>query len=181
MKKIKIFIAILVVGIILISGCIKPQLDVSDESKISECEKIKNQYQREVCYTRILTETNDPSICKKIENQSERNRCSKTVIQKIRDEIIPIREAAKFLWVHGHPSKTNVHITLPKGVREFSIHNHTIILQLWDGISVKEINVTIYHKVGLIAPEKFPISEGEYIVKLETTPEDSVKIEIEEE
>jgi len=88
-----------------------------------------------------------------------------------------LREAADFIYVHGHPSKTQINVYIPPNVEEVSIvDNKTINIR----VSVKDAYTDIYEMAkGTVVGDLSSMGrEGYYVLSVESNPDDTINVTV---
>lgn len=88
-----------------------------------------------------------------------------------------MREAADFVYVHGHPSKMQINVYIPPNVEEVSIlDNKTINIK----VSIKNAYTDIYDMAkGNIAGDISTMArEGYYVVSVESNEDNTINITV---
>ncbi len=50
-----------------------------------------------------------------------------------------IKEAADFIYIHGHPSKTRINVQVPSNIEDISIQNHVVKFRIYAGLGYTDI------------------------------------------
>lgn len=141
------------------------------------CEFIEDQKERYLCQAEVK---HDVKVCDNIGDRDYRRYCYARVLRvypRDAEQMVgQIEEGADFIYTHGHPSKMKIPIRMPKGVTEFSVHNHTINIKLGSKRQWMDVNGTT--KLELIPVGELPTAEGSYIIQLESTEDDKIKMEV---
>ncbi|MBM3308929.1 MAG: hypothetical protein FJY77_01620 [Candidatus Altiarchaeales archaeon] len=88
-----------------------------------------------------------------------------------------VREAADFIYVHGHPSKTQVNVYIPPNVEDVSIiGNRSINIR----VSIKDAYTDIYDLTkGTVVGDLSSINkEGYYVLSVESNPDNTINITV---
>lgn len=88
-----------------------------------------------------------------------------------------MREAADFVYVHGHPSKIQVNVYIPPNVEEVSvIDNKTINIR----VSIKDAYTDIYDivKGRIVGDVSSMAREGYYVVSVESNQDNTINITV---
>ena len=87
--------------------------------------------------------------------------------------VTELKEAADFIYVHGHPSKTQINVYIPSNIENISAVNRTIMIRLSVGDNYTDIySITKGNITGdfsNICPSA-RCHEGYYIINVESTP-----------
>jgi uncharacterized protein (UPF0333 family) len=87
-----------------------------------------------------------------------------------------IKEAADFIYVHGHPSKIRRSVSVPAGVENISIDGHVVRIQVSTGYQVTDIydvtkgNMTATEFLAFVCPPAGGCRQGTYIIDLQSMP-----------
>jgi|WetSurMetagenome_2_1015567.scaffolds.fasta_scaffold697688_2 uncharacterized protein (UPF0333 family) len=90
-----------------------------------------------------------------------------------------VKSAADFIYVHGHPSRTEVNVYIPPSIENFTLigpKNNTIVAR----VSVGDTFTDIYGVTkGQIYGELSPVNkEGYYIVRVESVSDSAINITV---
>jgi uncharacterized protein (UPF0333 family) len=88
-----------------------------------------------------------------------------------------MREAADFIYVHGHPSKTQLNVYIPPNIENaMVIDNKTINLR----IAIKEAYTDVYSipKGSVIGNLSMMRNEGYYLLSFESNPDNSINMTV---
>lgn len=91
----KTILLILVISLIILSGC---------KIKFAECEKIKDPFSRDFCYTDKAVEQKNIKICDSINDFSEKEACYSDIARETKDPSIcenKITKASEQDWCYG--------------------------------------------------------------------------------
>lgn len=87
-----------------------------------------------------------------------------------------IGESADFIYVHGHPSKTQINVYIPPNTEEMSIQHNTVNMRLSVGPSYTDVyTVTRGNLTGNLSAVTH---EGYYVFTVESTPRNVVNITV---
>ena len=90
-----------------------------------------------------------------------------------------IKEAADFIYVHGHPSKIRRSVSIPEGVENISIQDNVVRIKVSTSYSVTDIydvtkgNMTALDFLAFVCPNvggRVVCRQGTYIVDLQSMP-----------
>jgi uncharacterized protein (UPF0333 family) len=89
-----------------------------------------------------------------------------------------VRNAADFIYVHGHPSRTEINVYIPPNIENFSIlsSNNSIRATVSVGDSYTDIYEVTKGKIygDLTSATK----EGYYVLRVESTSEDAINVTV---
>jgi len=89
-----------------------------------------------------------------------------------------VKAAADFIYVHGHPSRTEINVYMPPNIENFSIldTNNSIMVR----VSVGDTYTDIYRVTkGRVYGDLSDVNrEGYYVLRVESTSEDAINITV---
>lgn len=92
-----------------------------------------------------------------------------------------IKEAADFIYIHGHPSKTRINVQVPSNIEDISIQNHVVKFSISAGRGYTDIyDVTkgnLTSNITAICPGG-NCREGYYVLDVESTDQDTINITV---
>jgi len=89
--------------------------------------------------------------------------------------VVKMREAADFIYVHGHPSKTQINVYIPPNVEKVSVdNNNSISVRIALGQYYTDIYEVTKGKVygNLSSLQR----EGYYVLNVESQPDNTINI-----
>ena len=89
-----------------------------------------------------------------------------------------VKTAADFIYVHGHPSRTEINVYIPPNIENFSLLDTNNSIRAT--VSVGDTNTDIYGvtKGNVYGDLSAVNKEGYYLLRVESTSEDSINITI---
>jgi len=90
---------------------------------------------------------------------------------------VKIKEAADFIYVHGHPSKTQINVYIPPNIEQVSIdNNNSISVRIGLGQYYTDIyQVTKGRIYGNLSSLK---REGYYVLDVESQPDNTINVTV---
>jgi uncharacterized protein (UPF0333 family) len=89
-----------------------------------------------------------------------------------------VRNAADFIYVHGHPSRTEINVYIPSNIEEFALleNNRTVVARVSVGESYTDIYAVT--KGGVWGDLSPIVREGYYVLRVESTAENMINITV---
>ncbi|MFC2154741.1 hypothetical protein ACFLRC_04600 [Candidatus Altiarchaeota archaeon] len=94
-----------------------------------------------------------------------------------------VKEATDFIYVHGHPSKTQVNIYVPPNIENVTMANQTVAFRISVGLAYTDIYSITKGNVSsdltlICPPPSGTCHEGYYLLNVESTGDSALPVNI---
>lgn len=91
-----------------------------------------------------------------------------------------LKNACDFIYVHGHPSRTEVNVYIPPNIENFSVLSSNNSIRATVGVGSTATDIYAVTKGNVYSPglSDLVVREGYYVFRVESTSEDAINITV---